>query len=135
MAFLLPTSSSAATATTRTLRPWWSRRAMPAMQVPVLARGVTDIELYRELDQSHLHLKEAQSHMRKFEIKLKELELEKERRRKMAAAAAAALESGSPAAAVEGDGRRTRARARTETASEPVQVPKYIERKQGQMLR
>ncbi len=52
----------------RSLR--WSLRVRDLSATAVLA--VTDLEYYREVDSSHLHLKEAQSGLRKFLLKLEE---------------------------------------------------------------
>ena len=85
--------------------------------------GVTDITYYREVDQSHLHLVEAQSTMRKFLLKLAEREkaeeVERTRRSKRALAGGTEVEE------VE----------ENETTSEPVQVSTYIERGPSDILR
>jgi hypothetical protein len=92
-----------------------SRRRTPLLAT-VPCRTVTDIEFYKEVDQSHLHLKEAQSHMRKFHLKMKETEMEKERERK-------------------GGSRGNRRREEKGDDLSPVDVPKYIERRPDEILR
>lgn len=66
----------------------WSRSRgvliLSRLPVPVSTtyRHVTDIEYYKEVDQSHLHLVEAQSTKRKFLLKLRAREAWEEQRQK-----------------------------------------------------
>eukprot|EP00095_Tigriopus_kingsejongensis_P007685 maker-scaffold1144_size59710-snap-gene-0.12 protein:Tk07685 transcript:maker-scaffold1144_size59710-snap-gene-0.12-mRNA-1 annotation:"GF11198" len=68
----------------------WSRVWLQARSQPTglglagvsARRGVTDIEYYKEVDQSHLHLVQAQSEKRKFLLQLRAREAWEERRQK-----------------------------------------------------
>jgi len=102
--------------------PWWT--ASPWSSSPAASRTVTDISYYKDVDSSHLHLLESQSTMRKFKIKLKEREVEKERLRRLKESRK--LESLTKAAP------RV---SRAPSSAEPVQVPTYIERRPGEILR
>lgn len=103
-------------------------RADRAAAALVLRRGlrssaalsVTDIQFYRQVDMSHLHLKEAQSTRRKFELKLKERTMAAERERERQVEAAAAAGS---------------IQQEQETESPPVSLPQYVERGPSEVLR
>ena len=85
----------------------------------VQVRTVTDIEYYREVDQSHLHLVPAQSTFRQFLIKLKEKEMREKRMMELKLA----LETGQDLT------------SETELEDEDeVEVGSYIERRPSEIL-
>ncbi len=85
-------------------------------------RTVTDIVYYREVDQSHLHMWEAQSTMRKFLIKLREREAAEQ----MAASRRMSM-STSAAEAVVAD--------HAAEDEEPIVISKYVERSPSDILK
>ena len=107
-------SSSLVRAASR--RACWPSLASAVTAVP--SRGVTDIQYYKETDQSHLHIKEAESHKRKFLLKLAA------REKKLNERAKAKEEGQEVASAAQGP-----------EEVEDIQVPEYIERGPADMLR